>query len=363
VPRIQDGAILVTLLVVAGCGDNLTPPPATAFMSGNEEATCVIDAAGALFCWGRLNGSDPSVGEQGDKVTGLPVQFGTDLWRTIGVGPWHACGVRDDGTLWCWGRNCGGQLGDGTRDAHVQPIQIGTESRWQSVAVGGGHSCAIDDAGALACWGGLDYGQSDCQGVPTQTPTAIDGVWQQVSSGWYASHGLAADGTLWRWHDYRLEDDPSQPFEAPVPLGAAKWRTIATGLDGVFGVREDGALAYVQFDASEETQIGSDTDWASVAARDHTCALKRDGTLWCWGRNDMGQLGIGTSSDDVPDPMQISRIGNWTAVTAGYSYSCGVYDRQVYCWGANTVGEIGIGMPYDHEIHTPEQIGVQLIVD
>jgi len=348
------------LLVIAGCGDNL-PELVGVELSGNESATCALDETGALYCWGTFHG-DASGGEQGDPVTGIPaLRFPDFRWREVSVTAGHACGIRDDGTLWCWGRNCAGQLGDGTRDPAIDPRQVGTQARWSHVTTGGGHSCAIDDDGALACWGGIDLGQADCTTTPAEPPTSIAGTWTQVSSSWYATHAVRADGTLWRWTDYRIDEDPGTPHEAPHQIGTASWRAIASGLNGVYGVRADHSLGFVPFDATDEVSIGTTADWSdTIAARDHACAVKLDETLWCWGRNDMGQLGTGLPSDDILDPIQLGGIAGWKAVSAGWASSCGVYDGQVYCWGTNGEGEMGIGMPYDRDVRTPTQIKVDL---
>ncbi len=349
----------LVLVVLAGCGDNFARGPGIG-LSGNESASCAIDDAGGLYCWGQLHGNDVATGDQGDPATGLPTRRFPDFqWRTVAVTASHACGVRDDGTLWCWGRNCAGQLGDGSREAASEPRQVGTQAHWVSVATGGGHSCAIDDDGSLACWGGIDLGQTDCSTVPTETPTRLPGTWLQASSSWYATHALRSDGTLWRWNDYRIDEEPRLPHEAPHQIGTSQWRVIASGLDGVYGVRRDHTLGFVRFDDTTDVQVGSTADWGDqIAARDHGCALKKDETLWCWGRNDMGQLGTGSPSDDVVEPLQLGGITGWKTVTAGWASGCGVYDGQVYCWGMNGEGDIGIGMPYDHAVHTPQRIGV-----
>ncbi len=349
-------------IVLVGCGDNLPGDPGGVGLSGNESATCAIDDLGALFCWGRFHDSGDAGGEQGDPVTGIAApRFPAFAWREVAVTAAHACGIRDDGTLWCWGRNCAGQLGDGTFESSSEPRQVGTQTDWVRVATGGGHSCAIDVDGSLACWGGIDLGQTDCSSTPSEPLTRIPGVWKQVSSGFYSTHALRRDGTLWRWNDYRIDEDPLTPHEAPHQVGTTKWRSIASGLSGVYGVRDDGTLAFVEFDTADEVQLGADDDWSdTIAARDHGCGLKLDGSLWCWGRNDMGQLGTGVPSEDFEPPEQIGTILGWTAVSAGFASSCGVYDGQVYCWGTNDEGAMGIGMPYDHEVRTPTQIGVEL---
>lgn len=353
---------MIAILAV-GCGDNLVTGPADVVLSGNESASCAIASDGALYCWGRLHGRDEASGEQGDLETGLPAhRFPEFRWREVSVTAGHACGIRDDGSLWCWGRNCAGQLGNLDRVSSIEPRQVGSQTNWVTVATGGGHSCAIDLDGSLACWGGIDLGQQNCASTPAQVPTRLDGTWQAVSSSWYTTHALRSDGTLWRWNDFKIEEDPHTPHEVPVQVGTTRWRAIASGLSGVYGVREDRTLGFVQFDEVEEQTISATPDWSdTLAARDHGCALKLDQTLHCWGRNDMGQLGTGLASEElVVDPIQLGTFAGWTAISAGWAQSCGVYQGQVYCWGMNGDGEMGIGMPYDHEVRTPRQIGVEL---
>jgi alpha-tubulin suppressor-like RCC1 family protein len=132
-------------MVLAACGDNIPEPARGVTVVGNESATCALDASGQLFCWGRLHGNQIGVGELGDPATGLPmVRFPDFLWRTVSITAGHACGIRDDGSLWCWGRNCAAQLGDGKRESSAEPKQVGTQTSWISVTTGGCHSCAID---------------------------------------------------------------------------------------------------------------------------------------------------------------------------------------------------------------------------
>jgi alpha-tubulin suppressor-like RCC1 family protein len=89
------------------------------------------------------------------------------------------------------------------------------------------------------------------------------------------------------------------PYEAPQLIGSTRWSAIASGLNAVYGVREDRTLAEVLFDSVDDVQIGTDGGWSdTIAARDHACALKLEGTLFCWGRNDFGQLGTGIATQE-----------------------------------------------------------------
>ncbi len=306
-------------------------------LSGAWEHTCARDDAGELFCWGP-----PLPGGSFSASAATPTSLGPDRWRAHSIGQRHGCAVRDDGTLWCWGSNCAGQLGDGTRETSATPIQVGDATSWIDVAAGGGHSCAIDDTGALTCWGGLDYGQNQgCDEMPSLSPTLVEGTWSDVSANWYSIHALRSDGTLWRMIDAPWGEAP--PFQPITQVGSATWRVMASGISEVCGIRTNGTLACAWDDAAEETQVGTDDDWGdAIAVSYHACATKADGSSWCWGRNDFGQLGIGTL--DAPEtPTRVGDELGWTALSAGYRHSCGVRDGALWCWGGNGGGELGAG--------------------
>lgn len=333
----------VAAIWLSGCGEG---GAGAVFVTGNWGYTCAIDDSGALVCWGALAASAEFGGQS--EPTGTPTVVADGRWTAVAAGTGHACAIAEDGTLWCWGRNYAGQLGDGTLASRAEPAQVGTDADWESIAVGGGHSCGLRAGGALYCWGGPDYGQSS--GEPdawVPLPVRIEGAWRQISAHWYQVCAIRDDASLWCWRDALPPPSASEPFEPPRPIGDARWRQIAVGVLFSAGIQEDGTLWMLDRD-DQPTQVGADANWATVAASYHACATRTDGTLWCWGRNDSGQLGLGARSIEVVDPGQVGSASDWLTVTAAGAHSCGMrVDGQLSCWGRNGLGELGIGeLPY-----------------
>ncbi|RAK69491.1 hypothetical protein [Hymenobacter edaphi] len=166
--------------------------------------SAVVKADGTLWAWGRNQYGQLGDGTVGDKVT--PVQVGTGrAWRSVAVGSYHTVALRQDGTLWTWGHNRFGQLGNGTSLGQTTPQQIGTATTWLKVSAGGTHTVALKSDGTLWTWGYNGLGQlgdgaaSSGRDTPAQVGTSAG--WQSVSAGWNSTLALRTDGTLWAWGD------------------------------------------------------------------------------------------------------------------------------------------------------------------
>ena len=188
----------------------------------------------------------------------------------MAAGDGHGCVIRGDRSLWCWGRNNDGVLGNGSATpAQVRtPGQVQAPSRWLDVSAGNFHTCAIRDDQSLWCFGSnTQYQIGNGTNIAQPSPVRIAGTstdWAQVSARFFHTCGVRTDHSLWCW---------GRNIEGQIGTGAA---------------------------SSEErvpVQVGTTKDWSYVAAGDfHTCALKMDGTVWCTGKNDLGQLGLGTTA-------------------------------------------------------------------
>jgi len=241
------------------------------------------------------------------------------FWTQISAGSNHTCGVRTNGTLWCWGRNFYGQLGDGTTvGLRKLPTQIGALNTWAEVSGGEEHTCGRKTDGTLWCWGMGNYGQRgdgtwDDQNVPTQV--GLLNSWSAVNTGGMHTCGRKGDGTIWCWGGNQ------------------------------YGQLGDGTTVVAR---NTPTQVGALNSWAEIkAGGHHNCARKTEGTLWCWGYNPYGQLGDGTTVNKNT-PAQLGVDTTWTELYPGAYHNCaGKSDHSLWCWGYNKYGQLGDGTTAD----------------
>lgn len=246
----------------------------------------------SIFVWGSN-----STGQHGTGNTvsyTFPVPGPSGAWRDIVAGPVNMSGIRDDGTLWSWGSNANGRLGDNTGTNRSSPVQITGGGTWRTVATSsaGGHMAAIKDDGTLWLWGNNGSGQlgdgtTTARSSPVQTVSGGND-WKQVSVGGLHTAAIKNDGSLWLWG--------SNQFYAPIgQLG-----------DGTSTNRS----------SPVQTSAGG-TNWRCVAAGQyHTIATKTDGTVWGWGLNSTGQLGI-NASGNRSTPTQVGASTRWRSISSG----------------------------------------------
>lgn len=362
----------VPTAVVAG--DN--PSRQYAQLATNAGTTCGVHS-GALLCWGdnraRLYGD-------ASASASAPHQVAAASWTAVALGDSSGCGLRAGAPV-CWGAGARGQIGDGARADRLAASAVGGLATATAITVGGAHGCAI--ANTLAwCWGDNASGQL---GDGTQSalfaPTAVtpsDG-WIDVAAadGHTCARRAGAGRTeLWCWgHNDAREVDPGSAtgavLDRPVELLASRdWNQVAAGRrhtcaieragtaralwcwgDNGRGQLGTGAPAGVQPPATIATP--SLTTWgALVGGGDATCAIA-DGTRYCWGANDRGQLGL-TDLADRDRPT--AGAATWTTVVLGATFGCGRDDQdRLWCWGADDRGQLGLGAG-DQATATPQQV-------
>ena len=246
--------------------------------SGYGASNCIISNAQSLYCWGDNTYGNLGNGLHGTGVfSSLPVEitsFGTGLYPVkVATGGHHSCAILNDGTVSCWGHNNQGQLGDGTQISRYTPtptVSLGVGVKAVDVVAGGHHSCAVLDDGNVKCWGSNVYGQ-------------------------------LGDGTT---------TDSHSPVSLSGFTGASQAISITAG-------------------------------WT------YTCALIEDGSVKCWGRNQRGQLGLGASGSPSLTPTQITSFGSGlyaVDIDAGWAQTCAVInDGRIMCWGQGNNGRLGTG--------------------
>jgi alpha-tubulin suppressor-like RCC1 family protein len=338
--------------------------------------TCAVKTDGSLWCWGR-NGYG-QLGDGTNTSRNTPVQIMSSGVSSVAAGEYHTCAVKTDGSLWCWGVNWYGQLGDGTYTSRTTPVQI-MSSGVSSVALGGYHTCAVKTDGSLWCWGVNWYGQlGDGTNTTRTTPVQIisSGV-SSVALGYYHTCAVKTDGSLWCWGANQIGQlgngtrvQKTTPYPVITPAGAL---SISVGRIHSCAIKTDGSLWCWGNNSSGQLgngEIGwanrsyfpsqvlspmlSDVSFVSLGG-EHSCAIKIDGSLWCWGANYYGQLGDGAYTYVRTTPVQIMSSGV-SSVALGYDHTCAVKtDGSLWCWGDNWDGQVGVGPLLDN-VSSPVEV-------
>ncbi|MFO0558565.1 MAG: hypothetical protein U0269_11155 [Polyangiales bacterium] len=269
-----------------------------------------------LWSVGANGSGQLGLGDNADRArfAAVPAAMGA-RWRVVAGGSRHSCGIREDGTLWCWGVNVHGQLGTGdTRDQTVAQ-RVGSESDWVEVTCGGLHSCGIRQGGALYCWGSNPAGQLGLGAVSGDrtTPQRVGDAlgWRSLAAKARFNCALREGDSLWCWGD---------------------------NSDGQIGNGDT-------VDQRSPVQIASAQRWAQVRMGPlHTCAITVEGALYCWGLNDSGQLGTGDTSN-ARTPTRVGSRTNWRMVSGGFEHTCAItVDDELFCWGNSALAQLGLGV-------------------
>jgi alpha-tubulin suppressor-like RCC1 family protein len=320
-------------------------------VAGGLFHTAAIKTDGTLWTWGRNNNN----GQLGDNTTtsrSTPVTTfaGGTNWKQVAGGGFHTAAIKTDGTLWTWGLNSYGQLGDNTIITRSTPVTtFAGGTNWKQVACGRLHTAAVKTDGTLWTWGLNSYGQlGDNTIISRSTPvtTFAGGTnWKQVSCGRFHTLAIKTDGTLWTWGSNgsgQLGDNTTTSRSIPVTTfaGGTNWKQVAGGGYYTAAIKTDGTL-WTWGDNSPYGQLGDNTgtnrstpvttfaggtNWKQVSGgENHTAAIKTDGTLWTWGDNSpYGQLGDNTITNRLTPVTTFAGGTNWKQVSGGDSHTAAV---------------------------------------
>jgi alpha-tubulin suppressor-like RCC1 family protein len=295
----------------------------------------------------------------------------------------HTVYVKDDGTVWAWGNNNNGQLGDGSVTGKSTPVQISGLSNIISVAAGSGHTAALKNDGTVWAWGNNSNGQlGDGSMASRNTPAQINGLSSMTAIAAGASHtaALKNDGTVWAWGSNvygQLGNGLTVDSATRVQVSALTSITaIAAGAGHTVALKNDGTVwawgsnVYGQLgngltvDSATRVQViglsgmSIGTVTAIAAGNDHTVVLKTDGTVWTWGNNSNGQLGNGNIQPSST-PVQVNGLSGVTAVAAGFGHTMALKsDGTVWTWGNNYKGQLGNGLTNGVAIDSATPVGV-----
>ena len=306
----------------------------TNWASLNKGRTAVTQGAvktdGTLWLWGAGNYGQLGLGNRTSYSS--PKQVGAlTNWSQVSCGYVHTLAVKTDGTLWAWGNGGNGQLGLGNITYYSSPKQVGSLSNWSFVTGGIFATMAVKTDGTLWGWGAnqgadgiLGLGNSTPYSSPKQVGSLTN--WLLVYIGQYATIARKTDGTLWTW---------GRSSSGQLGLG--------------------NTTSY-----SSPKQVGALTNWLNIAANGYTYmgATRTDGTLWMWGNNTAGQLGQNNRTS-YSSPKQVGILSTWSDVKVGYGANGSTYaiktDGTLWSWGYNSSGQLGLGNTTSYS--SPKQVG------
>jgi alpha-tubulin suppressor-like RCC1 family protein len=282
--------------------------------------SCALTIGGGVKCWGmnwfgQIGAGKPAAGNYDLPTNVLGLGSGV---RAIDATTMHTCALTEAGGVKCWGANSGGLLGEGTTESDVGlPVDIvGLTSGVTALTLGGGHNCVLMADGGVKCWGGNAAGAlGNGTAAHYMTPIDVIGLASNISdvvTG--ASHtcALTEAGSVkcWGWNSFGQLGNGASGTNSPVPVDVVG---LSSGVAAL-----------------------------SISSTLHTCALTNAGGVKCWGRNQAGQLGDGTTEQRTTPVDVVGLASGVTAVVAGGSHTCALTSAGgVKCWGNNYSGQLG----------------------
>ena len=304
--------------------------------------TCARDSQGAAYCWGANGyaqlGDSSTLGPDTCRTaqcsrTPVPVSGGL-TFRAIAAGMDHTCGLTDAGAVYCWGYNEGGELGGGQAapdTGSAVPVRAATDVPFTAISAGERHTCALSAAGESYCWGENRWAQlgpnapdtcalADGTTLPcSKAPIAVADslTFVEIAAGGEHTCGRTTDDAVYCWGDNEYGQLGVDPDSTQCDLGVpctpypvrASWDTVLTTI---------------------------------TAGGAHNCGLAADGAVYCWGDHLIGQLGDCSLRAFSATPQPVCGGHTFIAVSAGSQHTCAVAaDGSAYCWGNNDSGELG----------------------
>jgi len=342
--------------------------PAVSQVTTGEEHSCARLNNGTVFCWGANGSGQLGDGTRIDRATpGLVTGLAGLFVDEISAGGEFTCALIGDGRVYCWGDNSNGQLGNGTTTDSLTPSPVTGLTTAIAVSAGAAHACALllPDF-ETRCWGFNGNGQlGDGTTTGRTTPVTVTGLTNfnsQRSAGGAHTCAVASDGTARCWGNNefgQLGDNTTTNSSLPVAVSGISTATVLRVASGnthscalrfdntvsCWGRNADGRLGdNTTTDRSAPVPVSGLANVTQIATGDnHTCAVLTDETARCWGFNGNGRLGDGTTTERLT-PVTVSGLADVTQIAAGGGHTCArLSDGTAWCWGTNASGELGDG--------------------
>ncbi len=312
-------------------------------ISSGTAHSIAIRKGGTMWAWGVNPYGLGALDASGNPVTVAPNPVklpGGRGWVDVETSDSYSLAIQNDGSLWAWGNNSSGQLGVGDTEPRFTPTPVGSDRDWVSiVATPSGTSFALKADGSLWAWGNNSSGALGTGTIdddPHPTPNRIPGTWRSVSAGGrLTTHVLAVadDGRLYAWG----QNCRGQLGLGAAPVDASQWQCVNDF-------------------HPQPTQVGTKADWVRAVAGStpidggFSMAIDSAGSLFAWGDNIAGGLGLGTSSTTGDalraSPTLVGEPGGWSKVALGYGFAVAIrVDGTLWSWGWNPAGQLGNGDP------------------
>lgn len=275
--------------------------------------TVALKSDGTVWSWG-VNAMGSTGQGMANNTTTRPTQInGFTNVKDVDAFGYNGLAIKEDGTVWGWGSNYYGQVGNGNTTDVLSPAQVSGLSNVVSVASGYSHSLAVKSDGTVWAWGSNGSGQlGDGTTVQRTAPIQVRGLTNVVAIDAGQSHSLAlkSDGTVWAW---------GQNYDGQLGNGTTTYQSTPVQVSGLSSVV------------------------AVKSGSSHSLALKSDGTVWTWGDNSSGQIGDGTTADRTT-PFKVPTLTNVAMINSGnFFVSALKTDGTIWSWGGNSFGELGDG--------------------
>lgn len=282
--------------------------------------TCALSTDGDVTCWGYNEQGQIGNGTTITSSLPAPVSGLTEEIQFLAPGMFHTC-VASAENAYCWGLDDHGQLGNGDKGGTLSPAKvIGLNDGIQDMDSGQAHTCVLASTGGVQCWGDnrgsqLGDGSNVDRATPVM-PTGLSSGVLAVTAGESHTCALLNSGEImcWGWNgDGAVGDGTKETRSSPTPVIGVTAKAVAI-----------------------------------TAAGFHTCTLLETGEVQCWGDNLHGQLGDGTTTDRTTAVTVQGLVGKAMTIVAGGSYSCALMETgDVVCWGRNQFGQLGDGTTED----------------
>ncbi len=360
-------------------------------ISGKPQVDTKIDRNFKVYGWGLNDNS-----QLGDTSYGLvnqesPVEIDTlSDFKEIAVSGENACGLKYDGSAWCWGFGASGRLGNGQDSDELEPVRVLNISDFKQITVGNSFSCGVRQNGEAWCWGSNSAGQlgNDNIAVNSNVPVRVSNIsdFEKIESGQSITCGVRKNGEAWCWGSDVYGKLGNGDILTTTQAAPSKVRNISNIVDIAVPLFSQGAVCAVSqkgevwcwgpdhlgqlgngptltADQSTPTKVKNISNIIQVDTGGHSvCALEQNGTVWCWGDNANGRLGAGPSVTTNQDtPVEVVTYKDFVKISTGSASTCGLRaSGEIWCWGIDTDGRLGNGVGVTAAQNAPYKIDSSL---